>query len=52
MIFEFFLEVGLGWRLDAMINCFDFRLYLEFSRCGFTRRVDPHDEEGGGERND
>ena len=31
-----------------MMNCFDFRLYLEFSGCGFRGRLDPHDEEGGG----
>ena len=31
-----------------MMNCFDFRLYLEFSGCGFRGRLDPRDEEGGG----
>ena len=30
------------------MNCFDFRLYLECSGCGFRGRLDPHDEEGGG----
>ena len=30
------------------MNCFDFRLHLEFSGCEFRGRLDPCGEEGGG----